>query len=444
MPGVTNEHFRQEWQFYNRTYIAQVISVNERDGTMSVAVLDGLGTKKENLEIPWLGFSLQGTKDTAGIIQNAFKSSWIRYMPQPYDLVYIAFGPHNEARVVGNAMQVGRYKALKKDMELNPSKYPSGELIDLKPGEFDMRSSGGAYIYGSKDGTLLLSAGPASQLRLSKARSEMKFETGMFEAAGSETFLRLGDIKRTLLPTDFAESKVGSLTDLVTLALDPVKAVFATELAPLVALDGAEKEYWLHLENTPTVPGTPATLLVDDQLGAVRGSDGTPVFSTVAPIPLTTPLRSRRKIYASGSTTLAPVEAFTSEVDALGNANVEFGDTATAVDISSSLGALTASFLTAELTGTATVDLTSEGVATVDAPVVKLGANATHPVLQGDTLATLLTTLATACATANTALAANLALSSPVQAAQYTAMATAYTAFASTVATALSTKVVTE
>lgn len=120
-----------DWQIFNRVYIGQVISVNPRNGTVSVFIGDGLGSKKDNLEIPVHALSVNGARDSDGTLISAFRSSWIRYMPQEYDLVYVAFGPQNQARILGHATHPGTYKQLVDLKNANSTLYPQ-ELVDRK------------------------------------------------------------------------------------------------------------------------------------------------------------------------------------------------------------------------------------------------------------------------------------------------------------------------
>lgn len=414
----------REWQFLNRTYIAQITGINEADGTASVVFLDGLCATRDGLELPWLGFSMNGQK-----------SSWLRYMPQVADksttasggevggggdLVYVVFGPHNEARIVGYCTQPGMYAGFVGQKTSAPKTVPRGDFVDLRQGEWDLRSSGGAYILGQNSGALTLSAGPTVRVLLDKQNNESRAEGGLWKVASNGSFTRLGDIKRKLLLTDFKETDVSSPAVLVLASLDPLKAAEAGVLSPFVALDPASKEWWLHFETPPALPLGPSTLIVDEQLGACRDSIGLPYFSSVAPVPSTIPLRYRRKIWDVGTLSVAPLQtaAYSNEIDALGNQSVVFGLGSTKVEVDGGpLTAASASFLSVDVTATTSISLTGEAEASlsslgttsvssttltsissdalvkVDASIVSLGdpvASVVNPAVHGTALLTQL------------------------------------------------------
>lgn len=362
---MTPEQFRQEWFLKCRVAIGQIRSVNEDKGTVNVTLLDDLKTPEEGLELPLPGFSIHG-----------YESSWIRYMPQTFDLVYIAWSVKNEARIIGTAMIPGEYAEVA-EMDENAD-FPHADFVKLRQGEWDLRSSGGAYIRGTRDGHLVLSAGPEVQMRLSKSATECRSEAGLWVKNSLGSFQRIGDVKRLLLPTDFAETDVSSLDPLAT------------------------KESWLHLETPPEVAGQSATLLYDEKSGAVRNSSGVPGT-------LVGQLRHEKTVYALGATATAPTTSYTEQIDALGNKSTTHAATATSIQETAQTAASSESFLskeiqaltTAVINATAQARVTSSGNVQLDAPAVQLGAAAVSPVPHGDALlivlnaiAALLTTLA--------------------------------------------------
>lgn len=396
--GTSSEDFRQGWQFLNRVYLGQITRVDEESGTCNVVIFDGLDTEREDLELPWSGLSMNG-----------HRSSWIRYMPQISsrlsdtvggggDMVYVAFGPRNEARILGYATELGAYKDFADVRSSDPAKVPKGDFVDLKQGEWDMRSAGGAHIFGNRSGQLLLAAGPTVQIRLDKQNDEARTEAGLWKFGTGGSFIKLGDVKRTLLPTDFKETSVD-------------------EVAPLDPTAGpGQKEYWLHLE-TRSLP-VAAIALVDEQFGAVRDEEGLPHLSD-----LLQPLRYRRRIWDIGTLQVSPVKlaAYLQDIDALGNQSIQYGLASTSVDVQGGpLTAASASFLsidasaetTATLSGLVSAELssdvrasvsglviaevTSEALVQVDAPIVALGlapVAAANPAVHGTVLLTQLSTL---------------------------------------------------
>jgi hypothetical protein len=96
-----------------------------------------------------------------------------------------------------------------------------GDFLALQPGEYDLRSSGGATIYGNNDGSLYLAGGARAWVRLDKKNQEVHGEAPLFYLASTGTELRSGLIKRRVLPTDYKESSITSLEHATNLAIDP-------------------------------------------------------------------------------------------------------------------------------------------------------------------------------------------------------------------------------
>lgn len=303
------------WQVFNRLYLGQVVGVDNIRGTVDVVVLDNLGIQRSQLSIPWTGLSCNGQK-----------SSWVRYMPQLRarrdakdqaggDFVWVAFGPRNEARILGFASPLGAYAAFEDTARRSaPEKVPYGEFRQLKQGEWDMRSTGGAYVFGSNSGALLLAAGPTTQIRFDKQNKETRAESPLWRIGGEGSFVKVGDVKRTVGIGAFKETDVSDI--------DPT----------------ALKEFWLHLENPAKVPLGPRTQLVDVQYGAVRDDDGIPRTGTLSSAPL--PLRRRIKVWDVTSTNLLATQVFSDELDLVGNHDVKYGDLTTKVSVNG--GPLTA------------------------------------------------------------------------------------------------------
>src|SRR5687768_5445567 len=175
------EDFQQEWDLRNRVQIGQVVDVDTRRGTITVLV-EGLRSRAERVPIPLVGFSING-----------HRSSWIRYMPQVRDHVLVAYGHKNEPRIIGMTGQSGVYEEVADFKTKEPRRFPTGDFVSLAQGEWDLRSSGGAYVYGNKDGALLLSAGPTVLTRLDKKNNEARSEAGLWEIGGAGSFVRIGD-----------------------------------------------------------------------------------------------------------------------------------------------------------------------------------------------------------------------------------------------------------
>jgi len=348
----------QLWQIFNRVYLGQISAIDVDHGTVEVVILDNIGAKRETLELPWPGMSMNGQR-----------SSWMRYMPQLRkprnaddpaggDWVYVGFGPLNQARILGFAVPEGVYSDFVGVRDKTPNLVPSGDFTTLQQGEWDMRSSGGAYIFGNRDGALLVSAGPRTQMRLDKQNKEVRGESPLWRIGGDGSFFKIGDVKRTLPVAPFKETNVS--------VADPT----------------ALKEYWLHLQNPSLVP-TAAIMLVDEQYGAVRDDTGVPRVGTLSGVPV--PLRRRSKVWSATSTSAFATSVFSSEVDALGNHEVTYGDASTLVDISGGpITSLSTSFQNTTVDSTKSASVNAGVNATMRAGVLATVTSA-HTVIEATT-----------------------------------------------------------
>jgi len=263
-----------ERQFNNRIYLGKIRSVDEDNGVVSVDVF-GVGQHNQIL-IPLHAISIHKTR-----------SSWIRYMPQSGDYVKVGFGPDNhpeiltyalygddptDGRTDGNpgsyAPRVSGYKQIRRlkersDAGEKPGGVPLGlrDFIPLRQGEWDLRSSGGAYIHGSQFGVVTLSAGQ-NVIKVDKPNEEVSAETQLFKLdAGNETFIRLGDIKRKLTPADTGETTVSA----------SISGIVST------------REYHLKVSQVVDPTGvTPPLTVYEEKMGDIRDDDGVPTI----PIPL--------------------------------------------------------------------------------------------------------------------------------------------------------------
>jgi len=159
---------QDETQNHNRTLVGQITSVDNRQGLITVRTVNG---QQFEMPIPLLGFSPQTQLDADGNPVGGFRSSWIRYMPQNFDFVKVAFGPDRRPECVGMACwgdlenspgpigQLGGYADVVRAREEGIPGF--AEFRDLRQGEWDMRSRGNAYIYGSATGVLFLAGGGA-------------------------------------------------------------------------------------------------------------------------------------------------------------------------------------------------------------------------------------------------------------------------------------------
>lgn len=424
---------QEEKQNLNRVHIAQIASVDTEHGTASV-VVNGTA-QKYNVAIPTLGLSAHSQR-----------SSWMRYMPQNLDYVKLGFGTDGRPEVLSMATWGDRYSVSDAKNSGTAADGPGGaryiggyaqvqslanagkgqlrDFVPLRQGEWDFRSSGNAYIHGSDQGRLLLAGGP-SKIEIRKTRNEIESRTGLTVIGDGEgTALRLGDVKRKLLPTDFNESVV---------------------LTP-----PSTKEY----DVTVSTGGLLPLSLYQARIGDVRDSLGQIELS---PAPISAPVRARYSYYdATGLAT-----GLEGTVDILGNVVFTHGAGAlSGLSLTGLTGSLTTQYLSTSMTSTTTAEMHALGTATVegdvaarilssalvelDATFIRLGVGAIEPAIKGLIHTTLFGIFASACATAFGTIAGLEGGPTSVKGAAYTTIASAFTALATGLAGTLSTKVLVE
>lgn len=210
MPGEAHPrdlHDDRKW--HDRVELAEIGAVDTRNGVVDLEVLS-------------TGKPAKCTIALGGLTVKGPESSWRRYMPgkghahvghdqnnQPFILAPAAVGEaetynsgeSQEHKVAGYArMRERRDKGL----------LGFTEWFDLKEGEWHDRSSGGASVFGSATGELVLAAG-LTGVTLDKQRFELELEAGMIVVNSEASSLRLGDVKAKAFPTDLEEvSPLGS------------------------------------------------------------------------------------------------------------------------------------------------------------------------------------------------------------------------------------------
>jgi hypothetical protein len=253
-----------------------ITAVDTRNGILKVRIYQGISVR-DDVELPMIQFSFALNK-----------SSWLRFMPQVGDTVTLV-------QNVDGRMHIVNFEAINYRQLADADTFNQTLFRELKAGEWEIRSSGVASIFGSKEGTLLVQGGPVT-ITLSRDRLEALLEAPLIrqQAMGSE--VRFGEVRRPLLPTDIEETSLagGTLREHRTrIAHDLV----ATELPVL-----------------------------DIKLGDVV-NDTTPFALTVGEGG--GPLRAHVRVFdAAGATT-----AFELQVDALGNLELTQSALATALGL---------------------------------------------------------------------------------------------------------------
>lgn len=317
-----------------RLHIAQIKSINPDTGLMKVKIRG----QELTLDVPVpVKLHIDGAA-----------SSWQRYMPSENDFVIIGFDGADQPIVVDHYTwgesastdsasalpgYVGGYAVATDLREQGVAGFR--EFVALKRGEFDMRSAGGAYIYGSRGGALRLDAGMASFV-LKKNENEIRERAGLTEVKSDTSFIRVGDVKRIIPSADLS-------------------SLFIEQVVP-----GSGKEFWVHLGTA--IPGTTTDLPTYElRAGDIRDTLGIPVPAA----PISTAAMTET-VYTPGGV----VPGYTRQVDTAGNA-------ATNALVQNSV--------------------TAGAVVSIDAPLVQVGgAAATRFVPYGLELVTVLQSLTAA------------------------------------------------
>jgi hypothetical protein len=322
----TVNSYLHEFAYKSRLWLGQIVDIKEEDGTATVKVIgQNPGAADQDLIIP-CAVSIPNANGT--------KSSWQRYMPQKHDYVKLTYRTDGHAEIVCMAMYGGIKEKEKKSAqgqtyavlkEMNASKNYFGlrDFRPLKQGEWDMRSSGGAYIFGSNKGRLILRSG-MSQISVERQQDEIRQVTGLLKLKTTNSELRFGNVKRTS-------------------ASDPLKEEGKPENAP-------GQEFSVSLVAAALVP----LPIYEHKAGNVYDSLGIEVMSSTGKS-----LRSQTIAYDDTGV----IEVLKTTVDSVGNTSVTQGPNSTNFDIIGGTGSeLSSTFNTVAITGTTSVDISSASI----------------------------------------------------------------------------------
>lgn len=197
---------------HDRVVRTQVSTVDPDNG-VAIVNYDGLPSGGRYITVPplWMSFP----PETAAV-----GPAWGRYMPQPTDLIKVAFGHDNTPFGIGYDIAAQRegvaddfsgwpeLNRLYQEASTNPNtpteRKKFAQFIPLKPGEYDFMSSGGAYIYGNNRGKLYLAGGSVS---VSLIKNELRMNTNaqLWLHTADECELRFGQVRRVSDQTTGAE-----------------------------------------------------------------------------------------------------------------------------------------------------------------------------------------------------------------------------------------------
>jgi hypothetical protein len=200
---------------YTRTVRAIVRSTDSTNGFVKVDY-DGLvsGGKDITVNPLWMSFPFPDP-------EKGQYPAWGRFMPQPGDIMKVSFDPSNNPTIVGYDISAGKpniangagwpqinsvHESAKadpskkldvningKDLKVSIAKYAL--FTPLHPGEYDFMSSGGAYIYGQKDGKLLL-AGGTTTISIAKAEMRISQMSQLLTHQADDCEFRFGQVRR--------------------------------------------------------------------------------------------------------------------------------------------------------------------------------------------------------------------------------------------------------
>lgn len=163
-----------------------IASVDTRRGIVGVRLGRGVGYRPD-VKLPMFQLSF-----------NLTKSSWFRFMPQVGDNVTLV-------QNVDGSMHIVNYECLNYEQLANADAQDEFLFRELQQGEFEVRSSGFATIFGSKTGTLRLAGGPAV-LTLNRKDQAADLSAPFIRMGALSCEIRFGEVRRRVLPTDFEET----------------------------------------------------------------------------------------------------------------------------------------------------------------------------------------------------------------------------------------------
>lgn len=186
---------------HDRTIRAHISTCDAPNGVIK---LDHYGFSALGREatIPWLWASFRSKTETA----------WGRYIPFDTDMVKVSFDYDDKPHIVGYDVIAGDPKKSGPDVGWAGLReaYENDEIPDfftLNPGEFDFKSVGGAYIFGSDGGELLLQGGLAT-IDLDKGTNEILSTARLHVDVATSSEIRFGEVRRPV-PVVLTESSVG-------------------------------------------------------------------------------------------------------------------------------------------------------------------------------------------------------------------------------------------
>jgi len=273
-------------RYLSRIVRGKLASIDPPNGKGQVNTLEVHGTR--NITVPPLWFSGKGRQ-----------SAWGRYMPFGGENVHVAYRNDDSPIIMGYDINASGeelpqegWQQLKKFADDGIAGF--AVFRELRPGEFDFKSSGDAYIHGSNQGTLYLSGGQAF-IKLNKQAYRLESKASEYHYSSETAEMRFGTVFRKKVPTDQDETPASS---------------------------GIYKEFLVDV-NFPLPTGTPSVQSrAKIHFGDILDSTNIPELG-----PSGFPLRGKISL-GDGADAL---EVFSLLIDNLGNVNIEQSQPATYV-----------------------------------------------------------------------------------------------------------------
>lgn len=179
-----HESYRNVDAFLNRIQRAMIVDIDRSKGTCTVE-FDSTPGERSGVNLPfYVHASVPGKRS---------KTAWSRFMPQVGDMVLVGFDSNSIVRIVGYDML--SYETIT-NIQNEEGKFGWN---DLKSGEFDVKSSGGAYIRGEATGLLYLAGGMTS-IQLDKKNQEIRKTAPTIKETSNMCSFRRGIVKRSPAP----------------------------------------------------------------------------------------------------------------------------------------------------------------------------------------------------------------------------------------------------
>ena len=187
---------RDGTRYHSRIVRGQLASPYPPEGRVQVNTSEIYSTRDATVPVLWM-------------TQQGRRTAWGRYMPIGNERVHVAYRNDDTPVILGydgtaneDPDKVG-WPIFKKFQENAVSAF--SVFRELKPGEFDFKSGGDAYIHGSAGGTLLLTGGQ-TLIKLDKNSYRQTAKASEYNFTSETSQFRIGTVFRKEIPTDLADS----------------------------------------------------------------------------------------------------------------------------------------------------------------------------------------------------------------------------------------------